>query len=376
MATPAVSESHPNSIPSSSSATSKKRRLSPTPEIPPLSPAFLHAASQLTVGFPATHASLLSGVIPSISQVQASSKKILQESPPIVHLSKSDTAPQLKIDQHLSVKGGMKGYRTSRASHGVNSGDYYFEVWIPRRASTVDEVQMILPPNVRLAPKLKKLLQNSPGDTIVGHTRIGWSMRLGDLQAPVGYDKWSYGFRDIQGSRVHNSRRDDDWGSIPYGPGDVVGCAISMDEKQIFFFRNGEAMGNFVVTRGKREGGAAFENIAEGTYYPAISVYMGASARANFGPHFVYNPRKLPHGVKVKPLCDLCEKPPSEEEIADRLSKLPKKTDEAWIKALEEAMTAESEIRNEVYQTYFKQHLQDVRREREDRNLSTNDLDN
>lgn len=342
----------------------------------------------------------------------------------MVHLSKADTAPQLKIENFFTLKGGMRGYRTCRASHGVQAGDYYYECWI-QPGPTVDEIRALLPPHVRLAPKLKAQLQSieelaksksTPSSsstsksmtattttTVGGHTRIGWSMRLGDLQAPVGYDKWSYGYRDLSGSRVHNSKRDDDWGSEPYGPGDVVGFAISLSsstststssssssnansslaEKEksnkIYFFLNGVAMGHSILSRGKREGGAAFEDIAEGMYYPAISVYLGGSVRANFGPHFVYNPRKLPHGVKVKPVSDLCEKPPCMETMKDilatRLSKLPRKTDDSLVKALEEAITAEAEIRNEAYQQHYQQHVQDVRKQREARNLSTNDLD-
>jgi Set1/Ash2 histone methyltransferase complex subunit ASH2 len=205
---------------------------------------------------------------------------MVQEVPPIVHLSKTDTAPQLKIENYLTVKGGMRGYRTSRATHGVNSGDYYFECLV-QQGPSVDEIKNLLPPNVRLAPKLKQQLQT--GENVGGHTRIGWSMRLGDLQAPVGYDKWSYGYRDIQGSRVHNSRREDVWGSEPYGPGDIVGFAICTELNQIHFFRNGEAMGHFVISKGKREGGAAFEDIADGTYYPAISVFLGGTASYPMG---------------------------------------------------------------------------------------------
>ncbi|KAI2495115.1 euchromatin binding [Fragilaria crotonensis] len=401
------------------STSNKKRRLSPTLDTPSIPQTLIPAFSQAAAGFPYVQTSIASGIIPTAAQVSASSKKMVQETPPMVHLSKADTAPQLKIENFFTLKGGMRGYRTCRASHGVQAGEYYFECWI-QPGPTVDEIKALLPPHVRLAPKLKAQLQaieelekskassststiakntTSTPTTVGGHTRIGWSMRLGDLQAPVGYDKWSYGYRDISGSRVHNSKRDDDWGSEPYGPGDVVGFAISLSppsttasssnansasvekekSNQIYFFRNGAAMGHSILSRGKREGGAAFEDIAEGMYYPAISVYLGGSVRANFGPHFVYNPRKLPHGVKVKPVSELCEKPPSmdmmKEILASRISKLPRKTDDALVKALEEAMMAEAEIRNEAYQQHYQQHVQDVRKQREARNLSTNDLD-
>jgi Set1/Ash2 histone methyltransferase complex subunit ASH2 len=37
------------------------------------------------------------------------------------------------------------------------------------------------------------------------HYRIGWSARFGELQAPVGYDKHSFGYRDLNGLDHHYS---------------------------------------------------------------------------------------------------------------------------------------------------------------------------
>lgn len=359
----------------------KKRRLSPTtPDISPiLSPAFIHAASQAAAGFPATQGALVTGgLIPTVDQVKVAAKKMVQEVPPMVHLSKTDSAPQLKIENDLTVQGGMRGYRTTRATHGVNAGDYYFECWI-QEGPSVEEIKTLLPPNVRLAPKLKKQLQQASDSTttkqtVGGHARIGWSLRLGDLQAPVGYDKFSYAYRDISGSRVHNSLRQDDWGAESYGPGDVVGFAIFSELGQIHFYKNGKAMGQSVVSRGKREGGAAFEDIPEGTYYPAISVFLGGTVRANFGPHFVYHPRKLPHGVKVKPMSDLVVAAPDDDIAARVKTSLPKKTDDSLQKALQEALETEAGIRKETADQHYQQHVRDVKKEREARNLSVNDL--
>lgn len=52
--------------------------------------------------------------------------------------------------------------------------------------------------------------------------RVGWSTRQGELQGAVGGDRYSYGYRDISGSKIHESIRDDAYGE-PYGPGDIVG---------------------------------------------------------------------------------------------------------------------------------------------------------
>ncbi|CAM9502518.1 unnamed protein product, partial [Phaeothamnion confervicola] len=37
--------------------------------------------------------------------------------------------------------------------------------------------------------------------------------------------------------------------------------------------------------------GPAFQGITPGTYYPAVSLYMGFKVRVNFGPKFVCPPR-------------------------------------------------------------------------------------
>jgi hypothetical protein len=61
----------------------------------------------------------------------------------------------------------------AKATHGIWEGHWYFEV----------------------------SLNNNKGNT-----RIGWSQISGDLQAPCGYDLFSYSFRNAPGNLFHNSR--------------------------------------------------------------------------------------------------------------------------------------------------------------------------
>lgn len=62
-----------------------------------------------------------------------------------------------------------------RATHGVHNGAYYWECQI---VPTFDDG---------------------------AHVRLGWSSRQGELQAPVGYDKFSFAYRDISGERSQNT---------------------------------------------------------------------------------------------------------------------------------------------------------------------------
>jgi Set1/Ash2 histone methyltransferase complex subunit ASH2 len=418
------------------------------------------AAADPTVLHPTSATSFSSWQLPSSDQVRQAALKALQDCPPFVHLSKVDSAPQLKIlDDRLTLKGGMRGYRMSRATHGVSQGQYYYELLV-LPPPTVSEIVASLPPNARLGPSLQKQIQealeyekrqqnasshpttkpaegeeaakeseeqertssggpgrkrkvdamsaddqNKPPPQVGGHLRVGWSLRSGDLQAPVGYDKWSYGFRNIAGSKIHQSRREDMWGGESWGPGDVIGCAIFLNPKSsqggaaaaaggssgdgtpqnnnhIRFFKNGEPMGHFIITKGKREGGAAFENIDDGTYYPAISSYLGGSVKVNFGPYFIYPPRKLPHGFgKLQPVSSLQKPPLSKQEILSRLkpsmfSRAGKAeiTPEKMLQAFKEAILAESEVLQEAHQQHKRKHLQEVLGARKERNLNVADV--
>lgn len=59
-----------------------------------------------------------------------------------------------------------------RATHGIHRGCYLWEAEI-------------------LAPQSEN-----------AHVRIGWSTRQGELQSSVGFDQYSYGYRDLEGRIV------------------------------------------------------------------------------------------------------------------------------------------------------------------------------
>jgi len=109
-----------------------------------------------------------------------------------VCLAKENSAPQVKIVDRLSAS-NEKGHRMVRASFGAREGTWYYEI-------------EVLPHQ--------------------GNTRLGWSTEKGDFQAPVGYDKYSYSYRDKEGTKFHQSR-----GSpygVAYGVGDIIGFYIRL----------------------------------------------------------------------------------------------------------------------------------------------------
>ncbi|KAE8619499.1 hypothetical protein XENTR_v10009814 [Xenopus tropicalis] len=209
-----------------------------------------------------------------------------------VLLALHDRAPQLKIsDDRLTVL-GEKGYSMVRASHGVRKGAWYFEIF-------VDEM---------------------PPDTAA---RLGWSQALGNLQAPLGYDKFSYSWRSKKGTRFHQSIGKHY--SESYGQGDTLGFYICLPDltetaqalpdtykdkalikfKSYLYFEEKDFVdkaekslkqcpgSEIVFYKNGVNKGLAYKDMFEGVYYPAISLYKGCTVSINFGPHFKYPPKDV-----------------------------------------------------------------------------------
>ncbi|KAA8579202.1 hypothetical protein FQN60_000024 [Etheostoma spectabile] len=61
--------------------------------------------------------------------------------------------------------------------------------------------------------------------------------------------------------------------------------------------------------------GVAFENLFEGMYFPAISLYKSCTVSVNFGPHFKHPPKEL----KYQPMSDMGWGAVIEHTLADML---------------------------------------------------------
>jgi len=232
--------------------------------------------------------------------VRAEPKKA-DENPGRVVMSKVTKASQLVLSENCLSVTGHKGFRTACATHGVPGVGTYF-----------CEVEMC-----------------SLG--VSGHVRVGFCTRKAELQAPVGFDGYGYAFRDVDGSKIHQGRRET-YG-LSFKEGDVVGMLIHLPEGgrpieardrkvvrykgALFYEEEPEPTpvslpGSFIkffvngVDQGK-----AYVDILEGTYYPAISVFTlpeqreGATVTVNFGPSFVHGLPPEEHAVQ--PLCSLAD---------------------------------------------------------------------
>lgn len=127
-----------------------------------------------------------------------------------------ESAPQLFLSRDLmEVTGCRAGYRMAKGSDCVYTGNWYWECEILEDARTVT------------AATAGDRQSEERAEEDCPHFRVGWATKQGNLQAPVGYDKHSFGYRDVAGSKIHKCERVDYYGEA-YGPGDVVGCMICL----------------------------------------------------------------------------------------------------------------------------------------------------
>ncbi|KAK0636914.1 hypothetical protein B0T17DRAFT_520247 [Bombardia bombarda] len=129
------------------------------------------------------------------------------------HMSFEDTASHIFFDKAGSHVTSYKGFRMARANVAVREGRWYWECKITRGI-------------------LKKRGADDPESH--GHVRVGWARREASLDAPVGFDAYSYGIRDVAGQKVHMSRPKD---FFPPGEdlreGDVIGLEIQLPSESL-----------------------------------------------------------------------------------------------------------------------------------------------
>ena len=223
----------------------------------------------------------------------------LQQQPPCAALPGEAEAPPPPPMRFASKVSNDKGYCMARTCFGLSEGSCYCEVEI-------------------LEPQPAAFSGTQP------HCRLGFSTARGDIEAPAGYDWFGFCYRDLDGAAYHQSVRQR-YGA-PYGVGDCVGMLIrlpplpppadgryalpedklwKLDERFVptrkcpthtipgscatdrmrtvewLQVHPGSSIEFFV--NGKSQG-VAFTDIPQGTYYPTVSLYMGATVRVRFGP--------------------------------------------------------------------------------------------
>ena len=102
---------------------------------------------------------------------------------------------------------------------------------------------------------------------------MGWATSEADIQAPLGFDLFGYSYRDVSGSCVHGSVRNDSYGE-GYEVMDVIGTVLEIKEGFgiIHFYKNGKDQGEAYRFSWK-DGDKMF---------PSVSLYQGGKCRGKF----------------------------------------------------------------------------------------------
>lgn len=113
--------------------------------------------------------------------------------------------------QHITTD---KGFRMAKANVGVREGRWYYEC--------------------KITSGIPKRKRDAPEEPARGHVRMGWARREATLDAPVGYDAYSYGIRDVEGQKMFMSRPKD---FFPPGEdireGDIIGVEINLPSENL-----------------------------------------------------------------------------------------------------------------------------------------------
>ncbi|TVY34315.1 Set1 complex component [Lachnellula subtilissima] len=132
-------------------------------------------------------------------------------------LNFEDTSTHMFLDEGAHHITTNKGFRMAKGNVGVRSGRWYWECKITSGI-----------------PKRKHSTSNLNTESANGHVRMGWARREATLDAPVGFDAYSYGLRDAQGQKVFMSRPKD---FFPPGQdmqeGDVIGLEINLPSEAL-----------------------------------------------------------------------------------------------------------------------------------------------
>ena len=132
-------------------------------------------------------------------------------------LNFEDTSTHMFLDESGHHVTTDKGFRMAKANVGVRAGRWYWECKITSGI-----------------PKRKRSDAHGTDESSRGHVRMGWARREATLDAPVGFDAYSYGLRDVAGQKVYMSRPKD---FFPAGEdireGDVIGLEINLPSESL-----------------------------------------------------------------------------------------------------------------------------------------------
>jgi hypothetical protein len=205
-----------------------------------------------------------------------------------VEVKKDPSILDLKYSSIFEIS-GIKGHKNFFTKQNIDVGFYYFEV-TPYNMdySILDYIS-----NKRsdeFSKRYYEVIQNNIKD-YSPNLRIGLIHEKGDLDLPLGADKYSYGFRVSNGILIHEGEYSNT--GYTYNKGDTIGILINLKPPRPDFLKkdnedevNRECHLRYFING--REIETRFIGLYEGIYKPVVTLYNFAKASVNFGPNLKF----------------------------------------------------------------------------------------
>lgn len=143
-----------------------------------------------------------------------------------------DRSPEMFVDPGMTLVGSQEsdGWRSSRASVGIREGSWYIEYRIVSGICDLESGDSTERQGSELSRSVTPMHSNM---NLSSHVRVGIARREASLEAPVGFDGYGYGIRDIGCEKVHLSRRNEIKDgehvcSSDLKVGDVIGILVEL----------------------------------------------------------------------------------------------------------------------------------------------------
>ena len=173
------------------------------------------------------------------------------------HVNYEDASSYILFDEAGKQITTEKGFRMARANVGVREGRWYWECKITSGVRALEDGRQDQSNGEASG-------SGNEASEARGHVRVGWARREASLDAPVGFDAYSYGLRDVGGQKMHISRPKD---FFPPGEdireGDVIGMEIELPSL------------------------ALHRKIVQGYYNPAVDLNETAAEEGGEGPDII-----------------------------------------------------------------------------------------
>ncbi|KAF2084602.1 hypothetical protein K490DRAFT_68537 [Saccharata proteae CBS 121410] len=163
-------------------------------------------------------------------------------------LSYEDSDKWIHFDDTATVLTNERGWRMARANVVAREGKFYYEVKIIRGGSDVPKGQ-----------------EHNPQP----HIRVGWARREAPLDAPVGFDGYSYGVKDIGSEVMHKSRPSKIYNQLPKSA--KRSKADSTKYVEDFHIQEGDVIGLEINLPSI----SLHRRVVDGSYNPAVDMSDG-----------------------------------------------------------------------------------------------------